>query len=234
MNRWLVTGWETFYFIVTPEELEKCLTEFHLVIHNTHVPIDYVETSTSSYINTQKQLFELLKTGEKLNWDDHYFLLRQIGLTTDLSRCIYGNMHKYHGKLYKKADFDEPCINFSPFTFYLIEDKNGKSRISTQVSYIQCPENVVGIELSYPKNIQFKSSDTGTFEALYSTKTLHSYQDYLKIKSRISDITRPLLFQMVDKIIKPRVRISTTALESVSNFYFFKSHSVNNICGIEY
>lgn len=214
--------------------MEQCLTEFHFVIHNAHVPIDYVETPISSYIHTQKQLFELLKTGEKLNWKDHYSLLRQTGLTTDLSRCKYGNTHTYHGNLYKTADFDEPCINFVPFTFYVMEDKNGKRRISTQVSYTQCPENVVGIELSYPKNIQFISSETGNLEDLQSTKTLHSYQDYLLIKSHIGDITRPLSFQLGDRLIKPKVRISANALESISNFYFFKSHSINKICGIEF
>jgi len=234
MSNWFVTGWEMFYFIVTPEELEKCLTEFHLVVHNAHVPIDYVETSINSYINMQKQLFELLRTGEKLNWKEHHMLLKQTGLTTELSRCKYGNMHEYQGNLYKRPDFDEPCINFSPFTFYVMEDKNGKCRVSTRVSYTQYPENIIGIELSYPKNIQFISSETGNFEALQSTKTLHSYQDYLLLKSRISDMTRLLSFQIGNRLIKPRVRISTNALESISNFYFFKSHSIKKICGTEY
>lgn len=140
MRNYLVAGWETFQFIITPTELEECLTEFHRVIHNAHVPMDYVKSSLQKYISSYRELFDLLAAGEKLIWKQHYPLFETRGLTTDLARCDYGRVHEYQGSMYKSAVFDEPCVVLAPFTLNILKDGNGKSSISTKASYLQYPE----------------------------------------------------------------------------------------------
>ncbi|MCM1127433.1 MAG: hypothetical protein NC429_13295 [Lachnospiraceae bacterium] len=229
MADWLVAGWDFFYFVITPEELKACLKDFHLVVHNAHVPIDYVESSIDSYISIQRELFRRLSMGEKLIWKEHANLFKMIAITTEMSRCGYGNIHEYDGKLWKGANFDEPCVNLSPFILSVIRSKNGSFSINTKFSYIQNPENTVGIKLSYPKKIQYKFPD-GSYEELKSTKELKSYQDFLLIKKSIEKITKPLSFWMNDKLVKPKIRISNDALENIGEFYFFKENSIVDIC----
>lgn len=230
MKNWLTTGWEMLHFIITPEELSRCLADFHLVVHNAHVPVDYVESSVDSYIDTQKRLFERLASGDKILWKEDYTLFQITGLTTDLSLCGYGNTHEYNGELFMRPAFVEPCIHLAPFTFNVMRDNNGNLSISKRVSYTQHPENTVGIEVSYPKRIQFKSSANGNYGMLQSTKELHSYQDFILFKEIIKRITRPLSFQMAGKTRNPGVRISEDALRYVPKFYFFQSNSIQKIC----
>ena len=227
MRNYLVAGWEAFQFIITPDELEECLTEFHLVIHNAHVPIDYVESSLQEYISGYRELFDLLASGEKLIWKQHYPLLETRGLTTNLARCDYGRVHEYQGSMYKAAVFDEPCVVLAPFTFNILNNGNGKPSISTKVSYLQYPEYTVGLELSYPKKIQYQYDGTERYEPLRSTKDLQSYRDFLLLKERIQKITDPFSFDINSKKVRTRVRISGQALQSVYQYYFFRE---NNIC----
>lgn len=222
MFRYLVSGWNLFNFILTPVELENILDGFHAVINNAHVPLDYVESSISEYVSTYKELYEHLSKGDKLVWNEHYTLFQQIGLTTNLSLCKYGKVHEYDGKKFYLPDFDEPCVNFAPFTLFNMKDKNGKLSISTRVSYIQYPENTVGLQMSYPKNIQFSMGED--YELLRSTKELGSYQDYLLLKERISKLTKPLQFFLEDKKVRPSVRISKGALEKIESYYYFFSN----------
>lgn len=226
MRNYLVAGWERSQFIITPSELENCLTDFHLVIHNAHVPIDYVESSMQEYISRYRELFDLLTAGQKLIWKQHYPLLETRGLTTDLARCDYGRVHEYQGSMYKSADYDEPCAVLAPFTLNILNDGNGKSSISTKVSYLQYPEYTVGLELSYPKKIQYQYDRTEGYEPLRSTKDLEAYHDFDLLKERIQKITGSFSFSLNGKKVRTRVRISGQALQSVYQFYFFRENNI--------
>ena len=69
---YLAEGWKRFSFLLTPEELQKVLEPYHLVIANVHVPMDYVESDLTEYMNTYRKLYEVMTSSEKLVWKTHY------------------------------------------------------------------------------------------------------------------------------------------------------------------
>lgn len=91
----------------------------------------------------------------------------------------------------------------------------------------QFPENVMGLELLYPKQIAYRQD--GVLGPLMPTKELESYQDYLLLRDRIREITKPLKLVIAGKEIRPRVRISPRAMEDVESFWFMKVHDVRII-----
>ena len=222
MSDWLISGWDSCSFVITPEEWEHCLAGFHCVIGNAHVPLDYHETPLKEYLDICHALYDRLMTGERLVWKQDYPLLCVQYLTTDLSRCGYGHIHEDQGERYKHPDFAEPCVSAAPFTLYPMTDREGKINVSTRVSYVQYPENVVGWQLSYPKKICFKDTKTDTYGQDFPTKTLAAYQDFLLLKERIQKITRPMALNVNGKTLRTRVRISEAARNSASRFYVFQ------------
>lgn len=48
-----------------------------------------------------------------------------------------------------------PCVVMAPFTLFLMNGGEGNAAVSTRVSYIQYLQFTVGLELSFPKRIQF-------------------------------------------------------------------------------
>lgn len=222
MAEWLVSGWEMYSFIVTPEEWERCLTGFRCVVYNAHVLLDYQETPMEEYLEPCRTLFTRLAAGERLIWKQDYSLLCTMGLTTDLARCGYGHIHDYQGQRFKRPDFDQPCVSAAPFTLYPMSSGEGKISVSTRVSYSQYPENVVGWQLCYPKKVCFKAPGTNTYGPAFSTKTLAAYQDFSRLKERIQKFTHPMLLNINGKKLRTRVRISEAAKASASQFYVFQ------------
>ena len=88
----------------------------------------------------------------------------------------------------------------------------------------QFPENIMGLELLYPKLIAYRRD--GVLGPLVSTKDLESYQDFLFLRDRIRKITKPLKLVIEGKEIRPKVRISPKALEDVESFWFVKNNDV--------
>ena len=148
---YLSEGWKYFSLLLTPEELQKVLEPYHLIITNAHVPIDYVESSLKEYICTYRKLYEVLASGKKLIWEEHCSLLEQISLASDLSKCQCGKFHEYEGKQYKRTYFLEPTVGIRPFTLHFYEDSKGKLCASTKYSYVNCIEEILGLQLYYPK-----------------------------------------------------------------------------------
>lgn len=227
MVKWLVSGWTIAPFLVTPEEWARCLTGFHCVIHNAHVPQGYRESPQETYLELCRELFGRLAAGEKLIWETHYPLLCVQGLTTDLGRCRYGHPHLYQGELWQRADFDQPCVSAAPFTLTPMRDRDGKAVLSTRVSYTQYPENVMGWEISYPKKIQFQDPGTGAYGPLQSVEGLGAYQDFLLLKGRIQAITRPLTLFVDGRQVRTRVRISEAARAAAGGFWFFQQEGIS-------
>lgn len=79
MVKWLVSGWTIDPFLVTPEEWAGCLTGFHCVINNAHVPQGYRESPQETYLELCRELFGRLAAGERLVRKTHYPLLRDPG-----------------------------------------------------------------------------------------------------------------------------------------------------------
>ena len=77
---YLVKGWNKYNFFLSPNNLEKILAEYHLVIFGEHVPADYTESSLKEYISAYSRLSDLLFSGKKIEWKRDYplFLQREL------------------------------------------------------------------------------------------------------------------------------------------------------------
>lgn len=221
---YLAEGWKRFSFLLTPEELFKVLESYHLVIANAHVPMDYVESDLTEYMNTYRKLYEVLASGEKLVWKEHYSLLSQINVASDLSKCQYGKVHEYEGKQYKSAVFLEPIAGIQPLALHFYEDSKGRLCTSTKFSYIACTEEILGLELYYPKKIWMKTADD--YELVNNMEVLGNGQDFENMKHAISQITKPLRIQIGEEKKSTGVRVSPVAKQDLTKFYSYVSRKI--------
>lgn len=221
---YLTAGWNKFNFLISPKEMEQILTQYHLVISNEHVPVDYMESPISEYIQTYSQLYGLLMSGEKIIWKRDYPLFIHRAVTSDLLSCQYGHIHEYEGKQYKSADFDEPAVTISPFCLTFYKDSKQQTRCSTEYSYICYPEFFMGMQLSYPKKIQYQIKDG--YEELKTTQGLKSFKDYEELKGAIKKITTPLTVVVSEGLKKVNVRISDEAKKKLNDCYSFRQNNV--------
>ena len=224
MSKYLTTGWEKFYFIVTPAELEAVLTDMHLLIVTRHVPSGYQETPLQEYIADYQQFYRKMASGQKTDGKREF---HTIGATRSLENHPYGRLHMLRGVPYQLTDFDEPCPIIGYFPFYLYTSVQDKPTLTISCSTSQFPENTVGLELFFPKWIQYTQGED--YSPLQTTTELASYQDFLAIRDRIKAITKPLRISVMGKEIKPRVRISRSALEDLEHFWFLKEHKIQVI-----
>lgn len=195
---YLVSGWNTYNFFLSPNNLENILSEYHLVIFNAHVPVDYTESSFKEYLSAYNRLYDLLFSGKKIDWKRDYYLFLQRGITSNLANCIYGKLHMYEGKQYKRADFNEPVVGISPVSLWLNLGDDKKLHCSTSYSYSFCPEYYMGVELQYPKTIQYKGDDG--YEPLKTTKGLKTYQDFERLKKSIKKVSHILIIKTVEGV----------------------------------
>lgn len=203
-------SWHFFHFLLTPEELFKVLEPFHLVEFNRHVPMGYRETPREAFLTTYRQLYTKLAQGSRLTTREDLPLLRDIGLTTDLSRCLYGREHLYEGQRFVSAVFSAPCVTLSPFAMTV---SPACHRVSLRGSCLQSPQNTAGYEAAYPKQI---SHSDGCW---HSTEGLPSYEDFLLLKERVAAVTRGLRFELAGQVYRPPVKIGETAGRDFPRFY---------------
>lgn len=221
---YLVQGWNTYNFFLSPDELKQILREYHLVIFNAHVPMDYIESSLDEYITAYNSLYELLLSGEKILWDRDHSLFLHRGITSDLSNCTYGHLHTYMGEQYKRADFYEPVVGISPAALYVNIGDDDRLHCSTAYSYSFYCEYYIGIQLQYPKMIQYKYGSD--YEALRSTKDLKSYQDFEKLKNSIKAVSRPLTIKTADTERRTTVRVSDEVRSRLNGCYTFLQNGI--------
>ena len=193
---YLVNGWNKYNFFLSTNKLEKILAEYHLVIFGGHVPFDYIESSLKEYLSAYSRLSDLLFSGKKIDWERDYSLFLQRGITSNLANCIYGKLHLYEEKQYKFADFNEPVVGISPVTLWLNVGEDKKLHCSTSYSYAFCSEYYMGVQLQYPKTIQYKVN--GGYEPLKATKDLQSYQDFERLKKSIKEVSHILTIKTAD------------------------------------
>ncbi len=196
---YLVAGWNTYHFLLSPDKLQKILSEYHLVIFQEHVRIGYTESDLKEYLSAYRALYDLLLSGKQINCTkDHSFFLSQ-GITSDLTNCTYGKRHRYQGNEYQLTDFKEPVVGIAPTALWIgIEDK--KLYCSTAYSRIAYSEYYMGVQLQYPKMIQYRID--GEYEVLRPTSTLKSYQDYEELKKAIKQESHYLTIKTTDGIMK--------------------------------
>lgn len=221
----LVQGWNVFSFLITPEELRKILREYHLVINNTHVLLDYTESSLEEYIDNYSKLYCLLISGEKIIWKRDHSLFIQRGVTSNLAKCKYGRVHEYEGQQYKSAEFDEPVVNLAPFVLNIYKDSKQKWCCQAKGSYLMNPQNFMGIQLQFPKKIQYENE--GGYEELKSTNYLEHYQVYVDLKNIINKMTKVLVIQVEGEAVKTNIRVSEGAKEDLCRAHVFENNNLS-------
>lgn len=92
-------GWNKFSFLMTPEQVKEVFEAYHLIIINSSVPIDYVESELSEYLSAYSETYKQLCSGEKVTtcsldlWRRHYI---ESGKMPDMVKydCEMGNSIK--------------------------------------------------------------------------------------------------------------------------------------------
>lgn len=142
-------GWNTYKFLVTPQELRDILRGFHIVEYCRRVPADYIESDITDFVGYYEEFYRLLTSGERIGHIVIDNLLK--GFSNNLCNCAYNApFQDSNDKLwYKTANFTEPCVGFNIFAFYLDKER----KLQTKFSYINSPENIMGVQLEYPKKI---------------------------------------------------------------------------------
>lgn len=82
-------GWNKFSFLMTPEQVKEVFEAYHLIIINSSVPIDYVESELSEYLSAYSETYKQLCSGEKVTTCS---LDLWRGITSNLARCRYGEI----------------------------------------------------------------------------------------------------------------------------------------------
>lgn len=216
-----VKGWNVFNFIITPEELRTILKPYHLVIDNAHVSLDYSESPIEEYIDMYRELFERLSNGEKLLWKQHNHLMEHRGVTSDMSICKFGKVHKYEGLNYKMPMFEEPLVDLIPYTFSVFKDSKGKLNISTSCSYTLNPELIVGVGIYYPKAIIREGE-----EEFVNSHGLNGSIDFHDIKKSIMAITKPLTIIKDGEVKRTNLHVSSEVKDCLRNFYAIKCNEI--------
>ena len=82
----------------------------------------------------------------------------------------------------------------------------------------------MGIALEYPKMIQYRFGDD--YEALKSTETLNSYQDFIRLRDSIKKITRPLSIKAAGVERRLNIRVSDVVRYQLNGCYSFRKNGV--------
>ena len=189
------------------------------------MPADYTESGLEEYRSAYSRLSDLLFSGKKIEWKRDYPLFLQRGITSNLANCIYGKLHVYEGKQYKSADFTEPVVGISPVALWLNLGEDKKLYCSTSYSYSFCSEYYMGVQLHYPKTIQYK--DDYGYEPLKTTKDLKSYQDFERLKKSIKEVSHILTIKTADGIERrTNIRIDDEVKSRLNTCYSFQQNGI--------
>ena len=204
-------------FTVTPEELRLILEGFHHVITNTGVSRDYVESDPNDFFSKYDTLYQKLKTGEKIIWEnDHKLATLTTGVTRHLENCRYEPSSKL-----SIPNFSEPCSDIITFCFFPFKD-----HLSTAFDPWRFPENICGLELLFPGKVEYSHPNDKNHEGFVSYTEFDDYETYETLLERIRAITKPLKLDFNGKIRKTTVRVSEKAKKDLENFYFINANNV--------
>lgn len=220
MGRFITEGNEHFYFIITPDELETVLQGVHLLQKSGRIPEGYQETPKEDYLELYRGLYQKLASGQLVTNED-VRNCRELGVVRSLEKYGYRRSHIHRGVTYVVEDFQEPCPSIITFPFYLGRTRTGKNQLILNLLRTQFPENQVGLELFYPKRIY-----ASAYDPAIPAKDLEAYQDFLFLRDRISEITKPLRLNIEGKEVRPRVRISEKACNDVERFHFLEKNGI--------
>lgn len=220
MKYYPIGGWNTQRFLVTPQELKEILCGFHLVEFCRRVPEDYVETDIENFISDYEEFYRLLIHGHKFNLRENHVITKLLmGVTNDLCKCTFNaSFQDKKDKLwYKTPDFIVPCVGINIFALHLDEEK----KLQSKYSYLQFPENIMGIRFDFPKKIYLEQEE----KCEKRCDELDTYKEvYQVVIERIKHLCRNLVITIGEHVYSTNIRISTSALKDISNAYFIKEN----------
>jgi hypothetical protein len=92
-------------------------------------------------------------------------------------------------------------------------------------SFIQYPENTIGLEIEFPKELNYYEENKTV-----NCNEIETYnQVYKKIIESIKRISKNLTFTVDGKEYKTSIKVSKNSIEEMGNIYFIK----NNKCIIK-
>lgn len=208
-------GWYKIPFFITDKELSDLFSKFnfHLIITNTRVDVDYIETKKEEFLKDYNKYIEVLKSQKKSDWKIESPLY--ISLTKDLSDIKSKLIESNNFKLLK---YTEPLIDVSPLTIYY-ENVNKKDRLSIDCDGIK--ENVItaGLILHFPKVISLDNEGHRFLHKTDNSKNLELYNILVKY---ITEITKPCIIKSSVSKRKTRLRISKDCKKILNEHPFFK------------
>lgn len=179
-----------------------------------------MESDPNSFLFKYDRLYNKLKKGEKLIWNNDYdIVLFSTGITAHLENCIYQPSNKL-----SIPNFLEPCPYIDTFGFL-----PWKEQISISFFVGQCPENVCGLCLSFPKEIEYIKDTEKHESGIVDCSVIDDFPTYELLVNRIKSITKPLKLNFRDKVKRTSVRISNEAKKYFCNFYFITSNNITVI-----
>ena len=223
--KYYTRGWNKYHFLISPDELETIIKPFYHVVYTRRVPEDYIETNPKEYINKYKIFYEKLISNYKFIWkNDHKLLDLNVGLTNDLSKCTYGEkfLDKKDQKYYRINDFKEPPVGLTIFILFLSKDR----KLFTNYSYIQYPENVIGLEIQYPEDVYYYEQENSEiiFKEKINCAEIETYnQVYQPMVTKIESISKNLKFVIDGKESATVIKVSKNITDEIKNIHFIKS-----------
>lgn len=198
-------------FVITPEQLENILGSFYLFVGDTHVPLNYTYTPVKEFIEQYSGFYELLCSGKRIDFRNNYALMKNYFITTDMSSVMFGKEHEYNGALYKMymgtSRGYAPYI--APFSFSARIEYE-RVVVSTRESYLTERSDVMGFQLTFPKN----------------ANDLESFEDFTLFKKLLYKITIPFMFKFESIEKKTNIRISEEALNKIESFHCIRNRNI--------
>jgi hypothetical protein len=218
-------GRKKFKFIISPKDFESIFCDFHFVENCQRVPVDYIKTSSEEMLEKYTIFYNKLVSGYKFVYEDDWKLLNffPLGLTHDLSKMEYYDkfMDKADKQWYKVHNEVEPCVHIGFFTLLYEKDK----AIHKNFSFLACTENVMGIEIIFPKEIVYESD----IDKIYNYDEIETYYKvYEKIVERIKGISKNMVLIIDGKEYRTDIKLSHNSKEEIANTYFMKNNKCVN------
>ncbi|MBR4436037.1 MAG: hypothetical protein IKS90_08105 [Clostridia bacterium] len=196
---------KTEYFLITPDEFAEVFGGCSFVITNTGVGDDYTFTKEAELIKRYRELYELLASGKRCDWEeDHQYLNFATGVTEHTDNCVYVK----HKTGLRVPEFIEPVVELSVFCAVPF----GASPTAKGFFVGQFPQYAFGIYMSFPARITY---DDGTEKAFSG---LADRDLWKKLQSRIKEIAPTLYIRVDGKKYNTRIRVSEEARKALAGF----------------
>jgi hypothetical protein len=226
-------SWNTFKFLISPNEFENIFNEFHHIEYTHRVPKNYIETDPQILFDNYRLFYNKLVSNYKFLRSDDELTNLQMGFSNDLSKCIFGEpfIDETNKQYYKISDFIEPCVGLGIVVLSFYKNK----KLFSNRSFIQFPENTIGLQIEFPKEIDYYEENKNKTPKMQNIKTRNcneietSNMVYKKITEKIKKTSRNLTFTVDGKEYKTPIKISINIIEEMKNIYFIK----NNKCIIK-